>query len=275
VEITMSDVETDPVRVFGNVLRVQRTKVGLTQADLAAVVFCSPSLISAIENGTRPAKLDLVERLDAALQSGGVLRSVWPLVSKTAYPEWFKRVAGLEAQATKIFEWEPRCVAGLLQTAEYARAIMRAGRPSDDDESIERDVMTRLDRQQILTRESPPVTFFIVDESVLHRPFGGARVMHNQLRRLAEAAALPNVILQVLPFEATDQPGADGPMRILEFDGGPSVAYTEGVGTGRVIEIPSEVAGAMTYFDRVRASALPRAASLNMLVRFGEKYDVA
>jgi hypothetical protein len=85
--------------------------------------------------------------------------------------------------------------------------------------------------------------FFIIDESVLHRPFGGPQVMHDQLRRLAEVAALPNVILQVLPFEATDQPGADGPMRILEFDGGPSVAYTEGVGTGRVIEIPSEVAG--------------------------------
>jgi len=271
----LSDVEIDPVRVFGNVLRVQRTRADQTQAELAALVFCSPSLISAIENGTRPAKLDLVERLDGALQSGGVLRSVWPLVSKTAYPEWFKRVAGLEAQATKIFEWEPRCVPGLLQTAEYARAIMRAGRPGNDDESIERDVTTRLDRQQILTRDGAPMMFFIVDESVLHRPFGGAQVMHHQLRRLADVAGFPNVILQVLPFEATDQPGADGPMRILEFDGGPSVAYTEGVGTGRVIEIPSEVAEAMTYFDRVRASALPRAASLNMLVRFGDKYDVA
>jgi uncharacterized protein DUF5753 len=133
-----------------------------------------------------------------------------------------------------------------------------------------------MDRQQILAQEGASMTLFVIDESVLHRPFGGAHVMGEQLERLAAVAEWPNVIVQVLTFEATDQPGARGPMRILDFSGAPSVAYTEGVGgAGRVIEAPGEVAEALTYRDRVRAAALPRSAAPSMLARFGEKYDLA
>jgi Domain of unknown function (DUF5753) len=98
---------------------------------------------------------------------------VWPITTSGSYPSWFAYVAELEKEAVKIHEWELRIIPGLLQTPDYARALMRAVRPRDSDEKIEADVTARTDRQEIFARDNPPMAWFVLCESILCRPFGG------------------------------------------------------------------------------------------------------
>jgi transcriptional regulator with XRE-family HTH domain len=258
-------VETNPVKVFGDVLRALREKAGLSQRELAERVYCSASLISAIENATKPAKLDLVKRIDDALNCGGALIKTWPITTAGNYPSWFALVAELETQARKIHEWELRIIPGLIQTSAYARALMRAGRPLDSDEKIEDDVNARLERQEIFSQDNPPVAWFVLDESILHRMVGGNLVMRDQLIKLEKMAEQTNVVIQVMPFTTSGHPGIEGPLRILEFFGSDPVWYTEGWYTGRMAETKAEVSSAMTCFDLIRASALPPSESMRTI----------
>lgn len=260
-------METDPVLVFGSVLRTLREQAGLSQRELAERVFCSPSLISAVELGTKPAKLDLVERIDSALSANGMLLKVWPITTSGSYSSWFVYVAELEKEACKIHEWELRTIPGLLQTPDYARALMRVVRPRDSDEKIEGDVTARIDRQEIFTQDSPPMAWFVLCESILHRPIGGNRVMRDQLIKLEKLVQQTNIVIQMMPFNATGHPGVEGPLRILEFLDSRPVWYTEGWYSGRMAETKDEVSSAMTCFDLIRASALPPSESLEMIVQ--------
>jgi transcriptional regulator with XRE-family HTH domain len=268
-------VETDPVVVFGKLLRALRERAGMSQKQLADTVHYSASFISAIENGTKPAKLDLVRRLDQALDAGGALAAVWPITTVGAYPSWFARIAELEAEAVKIHEWELRYVPGLLQTAEYTRELMRADRPrydvGDDEDSIERDVAARMERQEALTRDNPPRAWFVIDESVLHRLVGGSTVMAKQLEHLEAMAEMTHIIIQVMPFSVKSHSGGAGPLKILEFSDAPTIGYTEGRWSGRVIEEYDEVGVAMSHFDLIRASALPPEESVKFIAEFRSK----
>jgi transcriptional regulator with XRE-family HTH domain len=268
-------VETDPVVVFGKLLRALREHAGMSQKQLADMVHYSASFISAIENGTKPAKSDLVSRLDQALDAGGALLAVWPITTVGTYSSWFARVAELEAEAVKIHEWELRYVPGLLQTADYVRELMRADRPrykaGNDDDSIEHDVAVRMERQGILISENPPRAWFVIDESVLHRLIGGPAVMAKQLEHLETMAEMTHVIVQVLPFSVKSHSGGAGPLKILEFSDAPTVGYTEGRWSGRVIEAYDEVGVAMSHFDLIRASALPPEESVKFIAEFRSK----
>jgi transcriptional regulator with XRE-family HTH domain len=256
-------VETDPIRVFGKVLRSVREQAGLSQRELAERVYCSPSLISAVELGNKPAKKELVECIDTELSAKGILVMVWPITTSGSYPSEF--VASMESEAAKIHDWEPRIIPGLLQTPEYARGVMRAARPFDKDDSIELDVSVRSDRQNIFTRDNPPMTWFVIDESVFYRPFGGKTIMRDQLMRLEKLADQPNIIIQVMRLAATGHPGTEGPLRIIEFTDSPAIWYTEGWYSGRMTEAKNEVASAKTYFDLIRASALPPDRSMRFI----------
>ena len=211
------------------------------------------------------AKLDLVERIDAALNAGGMLLQVWPITTSGNYPSWFAHVASLEREACKVHEWELRTIPGLLQTPDYARVLMRAVRPRDNDEKIEADVTARVERQDIFSQDNPPMAWFVLDESILHRPLGGNHVMRNQLIKLEKMTEQTNVVIQVMPFGATGHPGMEGPLRILEFPDSAPVWYTEGWYSGRMAETKAEVSSAMTCFDLIRASALAPGESMHMI----------
>ena len=271
-------METDPILVFGKLLKALRERAGMSQKQLADTVHYSASFISAIENGTKPAKSDLVSRLDQALDAGGALLAVWPITTVGTYSSWFARIAELEAQAVKIHEWELRYVPGLLQTAEYTRELMRADCPrynlGDDEESIERGVASRMERQEILARDNPPRAWFVIDESVLHRLVGGYAVMAKQLEHLEAMAEMTHIIVQVLPFSVKSHSGGAGPLKILEFSDAPTVGYTEGRWSGRVIEAYDEVGVATSHFDLIRASALPPEESVKFIAEFrSRKYE--
>jgi transcriptional regulator with XRE-family HTH domain len=255
------------VKVFGQVVKVHRERAGMTQKQLGKLVFCSDSLLSGIENGTKPAKQDLVERIDTELNANGVILAVHPITGLGGYPSEF--VASQEAEASKIHDWEPRMIPGLAQTPEYARAVMRAARPRDADEAIEADVQSRVIRQEIFSRETPPppLAWFVIDESALYRPFGGKDVMRAQLVKLEKMAGMPSVVIQIMRFTATTHPGTEGPLRVIEFTDNPPIWYTEGWFSGRLTEARDEVSDAMTWFDLIRASALPPDQTMRLMAK--------
>jgi len=125
---------------------------------------------------------------------------------------------GFEGSASIIRNFEPLLVPGLLQTEEYAETIIRTYASGEDTQSVvEMRVQARLERQEILMRAEPPQTFFILDEAVIHRWVGGSEVMRQQLEHLKSLGGLPNVSIQILPYEAGAHPGMTGAFVLLEF----------------------------------------------------------
>ena len=184
-----------PAGVFGAELRFYRTRAGLSQKDLAAKATVSHDVISKIETGERPPAEDFPPRLDAVpeLDTRGALTRLWDHLKKGQKQRlygWFQQWADIEAQATVLRWYEPLVVPGLLQTEEYARAILSA-RPDGNLDDLDEQVAARLARQAILDRTGAPQLWCILDEGVLHRAIGGSKVMRSQLYRLAEVARAP------------------------------------------------------------------------------------
>ncbi|GAA0728659.1 helix-turn-helix domain-containing protein [Dactylosporangium roseum] len=144
-------------------------------------------------------------------------------------PNWFQSYLGLEAAAALIRTYEVQFVPGLLQTRDYARAVVLLGHGRAKPEEIERRVELRMKRQEILTREQPVKLWVVVDEAALRRPIGGLDVMRNQVDALLEVNTLPNVRLQVIPFQAGGHAAAGGAFSILRFpdEDLPDVVYIE------------------------------------------------
>jgi transcriptional regulator with XRE-family HTH domain len=258
-----------PLGVFGTELRFYRTEAGLSQADLAAKVYASHDVISKIETGERPPAEDLVPLLDAVaeLDTRKALTRLWKQLRKSlkyrAYPGWFDW-PDKEAAARTLRNFELVVVPGLLQTADYAHAMLadRIGSRNGDADEI---VAARLDRQTILERDTPPELWVVLDEAVLRRPVGGSHVMREQLNHLIEMARRPNIVIQVIPASVGVYEGLrGGAFVIADFDNAPSVAYQDTALRGQTIEAADDVAALMAIWDRLRAEALPRSASLKL-----------
>jgi hypothetical protein len=144
-------------------------------------------------------------------------------------PGWFQSYLGLEAAAALIRTYEVQFVPGLLQTRDYARAVVLLGHERAAGEEIERRVSLRMARQQVLTRPDPPQLWAVVDEAALRRPIGGHDVMRSQIEALIDATKLPNIRLQVIPFLAGGHAAAGGAFSILRFPDQdlPDVVYIE------------------------------------------------
>jgi transcriptional regulator with XRE-family HTH domain len=174
---------------------------------------------------------------------------------------------GLEAEASSMREWAPIVLPGLLQTEAYIRALMRTGRSSDPPESIDRRVALRIKRQDRLTGPNPLTLSAIVDESVIRRVVGGADVMGDQLRHLLSRAQLPNVTLQILPFDAGEHSFLGGSAALLEFRETThlDVLYLEGLAGDYYEEQPLEVARYRNELERLSSMALDRRMSVKMI----------
>ncbi|MFG2044684.1 helix-turn-helix domain-containing protein [Dactylosporangium sp. NPDC048998] len=176
---------------------------------------------------------------------------------------------GMEADASSAKVWEPIVLPGLLQSEPYMRALMGSGRSHDPQAAIDRRVELRKTRQKRLTGPSPLTLWAIVDESVIRRHVGGVDVMRDQWRRLIAATELPNVTLQVLPFDAGEHAFLGGSIALLEF---PDVAhldvvYLEGLAGDYYEEQPAEVKRYRVEFERLSTRALGRDASIGMIKR--------
>lgn len=260
------DVNTgSALGLFAVELRHARAARGLTQEALAEKIAYSPSLVGMIETGRRIPTLDLAQRCDDALETSGVLTRMHRLVATEAYPSWFRPWVELEKAAASLRSWQPMIVDGLLQTSDYARAVLRAARPYDRDEEIDQLVAARMQRQAILERDDPPRLWVVLDEAVLTRPVGTVSVMVGQLDRLIVAGRDPWVTIQVMPTAAGAHPGLLGPFVLAGFDSSPDVAYLDNALTGQVVERAEDVTHVASLYDTLRAEALSPRASADLI----------
>jgi transcriptional regulator with XRE-family HTH domain len=254
-------------RRLGIELRRLREHAGLTIEQVAASLECSDSKVSRIETGQVSATprdvrdiLDLYkidrEQRDALVQVARQARQRgwWQAYSDTLVVP----LVGLESAADEIDEYETIVVPGLLQTMDYARAILRVGRPDLDQQHIERWVEFRMARQALLTREDPPVFSVVIEECVLRRPVGGRSVMREQLHRLTEATELPTLTLQVMPLTLGEHIGINGPFTVYLFADpeDPDVVYLEHPRGDLYLESAEQVKPYASAFDRLRGLAL-------------------
>ena len=228
----------------------------LTQEAAAAELRVSLSSYKKIEQGINRPQRDFAQRCDEFFGTPGVFERIYADLVSEPYPGWFGPRVVYEDRATAIWEWEQRGMPGLIQTEAYARAVVRACRPYDPPESTEKVIRGRMDRQEILKRDDPPRLWITLAEGVLRQAVGGPDVMTEQLDHLLKVSESQTAVIQVLPFSATDAPGADGPAALFEFADNQPVAYLEGWEAGRVVESPSEVAAIRVALTMIQGCAL-------------------
>lgn len=250
---------------FGAELRAHRTAVGWTQVKLGDTIGYSGSFVSDVERGERMPSDDFTKRCDDTFKLPGTFRRLYEDQQREAFPTWFAPILPIEREALKITGWELGAVPGLLQTEDYARALIRARKPHDDEEAIGRTLRGRMDRQDILSRPKAPKLWYVLSEGVLRQCIGGPEVMAEQLDKLIKAAETPGWVIQILPFSAQANAGTDGSLYLYERPSNPVVAYSETHGGARLIDDQAEVSDLTTVMGMLRAAALSPWDSLALI----------
>ena len=263
-------------RRLGVELRRHREAAGVTIDVVADRIGCSTSKVSRIETGhTTASPSDVQDMLDIYGVGDAIKAELAQIAREARLKGWWHPYStvltgayvGLEAAARAVRTYEQQVIPGLLQSEEYAIAMIRGARLGDSDEEIERRVRVRMGRQSLLTTDDPIDLRAVLDEAVVRRPVGGHAVMIDQLKRLIEAARLPNVTLQILPFEVGAHAGMDGPFAILEFEEerDADVVFTDNATGGLFMEKTEELQKYTEIFDTLVATALTPEESIEMI----------
>jgi len=190
-------------------------------------------------------------------------------------PSWFHSYLGLEAAASMIRTYEVQFIPGLLQSSEYARAVVLLQHSGARPEEIDRRVNLRMTRQKILTREEPAQLWAVVDEAALTRPMGGPKVMRGQIETLFELIEMPNVRVQIIPFEAGGHAAAGGAFTILRFADPelPDVVYVEQLTSALYLDKADDVDTYAAAMERLCIEARPPAETPEFLERALRKFS--
>jgi transcriptional regulator with XRE-family HTH domain len=269
----MPDAESSAADYFAAELRAMRAQRGWTQVETGEKIGYSGSYVSDLERGDRLPTLQIAQACDRAFGTPGTFVRWHEVSRRTAYPSFFAPVIPYEQDAARIHGWELGSVPGLLQTEDYARALISATRPQDSTDAVERLVAARLDRQEILRKDSAPRLWYVLDEGVLRRVVGSGELMAVQLDQLIACARTSGTVLQVVPFSAGDHAGTDGPITLYEFVDRSSVIYAECNRGGRVVDDPPEVADMITTLNMIRASALSPRDTLDLITEIRSGID--
>ncbi|MFD1321510.1 helix-turn-helix domain-containing protein [Micromonospora sonneratiae] len=257
---------------FGEELKVARAEVGMSQAQLAEAINYSPAMVTKVENGERRPSADFAKRCDAVLGTNGLFTRIQRRLSRETIMSWFQEWAGIEEEATALRWFEPLYVPGLLQTEAYMRAVL-SGPGLLSKEEVEQQVATRLDRQEILTRDNPPLLTVVVDEMALYRRIGGPAVMREQLLHLVKVGeSLPRVHIHVVPRSVEAYVGLDGPFVIATPPTGEDIVYAEGQLHARIFDSAPDLKAAVRLWESIRSVALSHQQSLELILKAAETY---
>jgi transcriptional regulator with XRE-family HTH domain len=261
-------------------LRRLREAARLTCEEVAEHLECSASKISRVETGrVSVSPRDVRDMLElygvpedqreslVQLARDSRQKGWWHAYSDTIQPQ-FAAYIGLESAASEIRIYEVSLIPSLLQTEDYARAVIGAGMMSGKPEDIDRNVQLRMARQPTLTRDDPPKLWAVLDEAALRRRVGGAGLMRLQLEHLLDLASLPNVALQVIPFGGGAHPAMGRPFVVLVFPEriDPDVVYLEDLTRALYLEDVDEVDRYNMFFNHLRATALSFDESAALIV---------
>lgn len=252
--------------LFGSELRRAREAMGMTREQFADAVNYSLSLVEKIELGKKFPSEEFTDKSDTVLKLDGLLRRIREhALKEAATPTWAQPWFDLLQQATTLRTYNPQVIHGLLQTEAYARAQLR----TDDPEQTESRVRARMQRQQeLLAQEKPLKLVVLLHESVLRRNLGGKDVMREQLQHLIDCPA----IVQVVPAGSELSLGLDGAFEIATMDDGRELAYAETPLEGFVVAKPVVVSQARDRFEALRAEALPRQQSIELIQKVMEEW---
>jgi transcriptional regulator with XRE-family HTH domain len=258
-----------------------REERGMTIRQAAGALEWDPSKLSRVEGLQRGIIVRDVRRLLDLYQVTGEAdrEALFELARQAKQRGWWQAYAdvlpseyanliGLEAEAAEIRTYQPELIHGLLQTAGYARAVIRAGRPADTAQEVDRRVELRMTRQQILDRGDAPRLRVVLNEAAVRRVVGGPEVMRGQLARLAAGRDRANVSVQVLPFAAGEHPAmAAGPFVLLEFPdpADPGMVTTENLTSSLSLDDPGDFRQYAQTFSFLQAAALGPRESADML----------
>lgn len=226
---------------FAEVLHLLRCRAKLSQNDLGGRMSYTGAAVSAVETCAKPATDEFIQAAEKALDAGGVLDAARRYLRLERYPEHFQGWVRLEQDALSVMSWCTQVIHGLLQTEEYARAVLGCGFPPLDEEDVERLVAARLERARLLTRKPVCVVNIIVEEAALRRGIGGRETMKAQYEHLLACAQHPNVVLQVMPLERGEHAGVEGPLTLIETSECERLAYVECNGTSTLVSRPGDV----------------------------------
>ena len=272
--------------LLGAQLRRLREATGISAEKAGYEIRASRSKISRMETGRvgfKPRDIeDLLtlygvadgkERARVIALAGRSREPEWWTQYNDILPDWFETYLGLESAATAIRGFEAQFVPGLFQTEDYARSVTRLGHQTAPDGEIERRVRLRLARQDLLSRTRPPRIWAVMDEAVLRRPIGGTAVMRAQLFRLAEAARLPGVRLQVVEFARGGHAAASGSFTILRFEERdlPDVVYIEQLTSAVYLDQRADVEHYLEVADQLSGEALTPADTLRFIERVAKE----
>jgi transcriptional regulator with XRE-family HTH domain len=265
-------------RRLGAELRRLREAAGLTTDRVAEALECSQSKVSRIETGQVSATpRDVRDMLELYRVDPEQREAMVQIAREARQPGWWQKFVdvpdgvpayvGLETAASSIDVYMSLIVPALLQTADYARAIIGAVRPDLPGREVDRRVELRMSRQALLDREQPPDLHVLLEDAVLQRPVGGPAVMAAQLRRLLEAAERPTVTVQVLPVTAGAHAGMDGPFTIFGFPAPaePDVVALDSAADALYLEGPEDVRRYRKVFERLLPAALGPAGSAELI----------
>ncbi|MFD7712625.1 helix-turn-helix domain-containing protein [Streptomyces sp. NPDC059786] len=265
--------------VLGKRLRQLREEAGVSFETAARAIEVTPLTVRRIEKAEVGLRIPYVKEL---LRTYGVRdreiddfvrlareanRPGWWYKYRDVLPDWFSAYVSLESEASVIRVYEPHFVPGLLQTRDYATALIRVGFPNESKDDIARRVDLRVKRQSLLDKPDAPALWAVLDETVLRRPVGGSEVMRAQIDRLQEVLDLPKVRIQVMRFRAGAHPGAFGPFHYLRlgFSELPDVVYTENLTGAVYVDQPADVVTHLEVLDRMSVQAEPVARTRDIL----------
>jgi transcriptional regulator with XRE-family HTH domain len=262
----MISSELGPVLAyFGGELCRLRKAVGLTQAELGKPINYTGALVDIIEAGSHKPSQQFVEACDRLLQADGALSRIWPLIGNVCRPEWFEGFAELESSASTIRSLAPLLVPDLLQTPEYARAVLAARMPPLALDDVNQGVADRVERQRILDRPSPPVFWCILGEAALRDSVSDREVMRVQLKGLLKAAEHRRIVIQIMPSGSGVYAGHDGGLTLLSFENDPDVGYINPHGCAVLIQPAEQVAALRPKYDMAMATAPPPELSAEII----------
>ena len=264
-------------RELGKRLRELRNQHDLTVEDVANRLLCSATKISRLETGARRPSLRDVRDLCVLYELDESTSAELMTLARGAREQgWWTQYEdiqldpyiGLEAVATAITSYSMYFVPGLLQTEEYARALIKAIAPKIDPAVHDQRVEVRLRRQQLLEEDHRPRYRVLLDEAVLHRRVGGPKVMAVQLGKILEAERRAIVTIQVIPFDVGAHAAQDSNFVLLEFGDDPNlspVIFVEGLTGNQYIERKADIARYREAVEHLRDSALSPRDSLQLV----------
>jgi len=270
--------DRDALAWFAEELRAHRVAQGWTQAELAAKISYSESLIAQVETCRKAATTDLARALDRVFASPGFCEGTPDSQAATGtfgrlvtrlrnlpFPASFRSFEPHEREATALYIFEHSLIPGLLQTEAYARAVFE-GFPDVTEDVVTERLAGRLARQAILNRDDPPppMVCALIDQSALMREIGGAQVMRDQLAHLAAVSRRPNILVQIIPNAGT-HPGLLGAFTVADLGGSPGIVNLEDIADGRVTEDTATVSMVALRFHSLRGDALSKGASRDLI----------